>query len=57
MHKNALFKKNWKIAAALGAPPPIPVGLRRLGAPPQTPELLLPSPVTVIFLKTFVELT
>jgi len=45
MHKNMFYlKKNWKITAALG--------LR-----PQTSELLLPSLVTVIFLKTFVALT
>jgi len=46
MHKNALFfEKNWKIAAALGAPAP------------QTPELLFSLPVTVIFSKAFVALT
>jgi len=41
MLENALFfEKNGKIAKALGALPPKPVGLRRMGI--QTPKLLFP---------------
>jgi len=60
MHKIALFfeKKNWKIAAALGAQPPNPRWSPAAGSSaPGPPELLLPTPVTVISLKTFVALT
>jgi len=42
MLKNALFlEKSGKMAAALGPPPPNPVGLLRLGL--ETPELLPPQ--------------
>jgi len=54
MHKNALFflKKTVKLPQRWG---PMASGSWELL--PQTPELLLPSPVTVIFLKTVVALT
>jgi len=41
-------KKNCKIASASGDPPPNPVGLRRLGAPPSDPTLYLPSTITCL---------
>jgi len=42
-------KKNGKIAAALGAPPPTPIGFWQLGNPTPDPKLFLPSlaPVTL----------
>jgi len=63
MRKNGLFfGKNWKIAAALGAPPrnphwpPAAGGSARgsggWGLCPQTSELLLPLPVIVILSKS-----
>jgi len=55
MLKTALFfEKIWKIAAALGAPNPR--WLLAVGGP-QTPELLLLSPITVILSKAFIALT
>jgi len=55
MLKNAIFfeKKTEKLPQGWGLRPQTPVGLQRLRAPPQIPELLLPSPVTVTFLKAF----
>jgi len=44
---------NWKIAAE----PKPPLASGGWGFRPQTPELLLPSLVTVIFIKTFLALT
>jgi len=38
----AIFGKSWKIAVALGALPPTPLSLWRLGLCPQIPELLFP---------------
>jgi len=45
------FEKNWKIAAALEAPPPNPIGLRRLGAPPPTPRVVTPITCYIYFLE------
>jgi len=41
MPKNEYFlEKSCKVTAAQGAPPQIPVGLRRLGTPPLTPRVI-----------------
>jgi len=57
MHKYALFfeKKNWKIVAALGAPPPNPHW--PLTAWGSTPRVVTPITFYSYFLKRFVALT
>jgi len=59
MHKNALFYKknleNRRIVEGSAPQPPLASGGWSLR--PQTPELLLSSPVTVTFSKAFVALT
>jgi len=46
------FEKKGKIAEALGAPPQIPVGLRRLGAPPPDPQV-----VTLVICSNYFKFT
>jgi len=44
------LEKVGKISAALGAPPPTPVGLRRLGALPPDPPSCYSHYIYVLFL-------
>jgi len=45
------LKKNWKIAAALGLRPQIPLGLRRIGTPPSDPQVNTLVTCLVIFTR------
>jgi len=40
MHKNAFFEINWKIATALGAPPPTPLASGGWGLRPRVVILI-----------------
>jgi len=43
------LEKAGKIAAALGVRPQTPVSLRRMGAPPPDPQIVIPTLFYVLF--------